>query len=136
MAWKHLFGKAADNLERSMENEDECEILLTFPSLLEIVDNFSINFRYDSREFSCNEYIRICSRRYGPVELRRICGWHYSWNVGQCPFCKYLSIFHRFLLKHLLIVTDILSSQKSQRTLSRGKMELIAQFSSLSFRLR
>ena len=22
--WKHLFGKAADNLERSMENEDEC----------------------------------------------------------------------------------------------------------------
>lgn len=23
--WKHLFNKAADNLERSTENEDECE---------------------------------------------------------------------------------------------------------------
>lgn len=23
--WKYLFGKAADNLERSMENEDECK---------------------------------------------------------------------------------------------------------------
>jgi hypothetical protein len=25
VAWKYLFGKVADNLERSMENEDECK---------------------------------------------------------------------------------------------------------------
>jgi trafficking protein particle complex subunit 5 len=24
--WKYLFGKSADNLERSMENEDECKL--------------------------------------------------------------------------------------------------------------
>lgn len=27
MVWKHLFNKAADNLERSTENEDECKLL-------------------------------------------------------------------------------------------------------------
>jgi len=26
VVWKHLFNKTADNLERSMENEDECEL--------------------------------------------------------------------------------------------------------------
>jgi hypothetical protein len=25
VVWKHLFNKTADNLERSMENEDECK---------------------------------------------------------------------------------------------------------------
>ena len=25
IVWKHLFGKVADNLERSVENEDECK---------------------------------------------------------------------------------------------------------------
>lgn len=27
VVWRHLFNKTADNLERSMENEDECMIL-------------------------------------------------------------------------------------------------------------
>lgn len=27
VVWRHLFNKTADNLERSMENEDECTIL-------------------------------------------------------------------------------------------------------------
>lgn len=25
VVWRHLFNKAADNLEKSMENEDECQ---------------------------------------------------------------------------------------------------------------
>ena len=29
IVWKHLFGKVADNLERSVENEDECTHLFT-----------------------------------------------------------------------------------------------------------
>lgn len=29
MVWKHLFNKPADNLERSMENEDECKMFAT-----------------------------------------------------------------------------------------------------------
>ena len=27
VVWRHLFNKTADNLERSMENEDECMVL-------------------------------------------------------------------------------------------------------------
>ncbi len=30
VAWKYLFGKTADNLERSTENEDECKIIFIF----------------------------------------------------------------------------------------------------------
>jgi Transport protein particle (TRAPP) component len=41
VVWRHLFNKTADNLERSMENEDECTILpctlLMFLLILSVV---------------------------------------------------------------------------------------------------
>lgn len=41
--WKHLFNKAADNLERSTENEDEYMIHENFPITNYYVDSDKIN---------------------------------------------------------------------------------------------
>lgn len=48
VVWKHLFNKSADNLERSMENEDECKnnILIIFMYLILYLYYISIFYIY------------------------------------------------------------------------------------------
>ena len=49
--WKHLFNKAADNLERSMENQDEYMIHETMP-----VTNTFVSVPEDMGSFNCASF--------------------------------------------------------------------------------
>lgn len=93
--WKHLFGKAADNLERSMENEDECRfhrLTLSLPRCISPPAHtqhptpppFLDCCRYDSRELTSNEHVRVCPRGYGPFELCCLHRGHHRRCLGQC----------------------------------------------------
>ncbi len=52
VVWKHLFNKAADNLERSMENQDEYMIHETTP-----VTNTFVSVPEDMGSFNCASFI-------------------------------------------------------------------------------
>jgi hypothetical protein len=52
VAWKHLFGKAADNLERSTENEDEYMIHENSP-----VTNSFVSVPADMGHLNCAAFI-------------------------------------------------------------------------------
>lgn len=49
--WKHLFNKAADNLERSMENEDEYMIYENCP-----ITNTFVSVPSDMGQLNCAAY--------------------------------------------------------------------------------
>lgn len=103
--WKHLFNKAADNLERSTENEDECECiplhkLHNCTSAAERINdtlqthqylnNSSIVdlTRHDSRVSADYQQFCVSARRHGPLQLRRLPGWHHRWRAGLCQIRK------------------------------------------------
>ena len=93
VVWRHLFNKAADNLERSMENEDECALfdpflLYSYVHLLSIspficTAIISVNFksRYDPRERSGDECICVRTNRYGTIKLCSV-------YRGYCCWCS------------------------------------------------
>mmetsp|Transcript_7640 Transcript_7640/g.25129 ORF Transcript_7640/g.25129 Transcript_7640/m.25129 type:complete len:145 (-) Transcript_7640:456-890(-) len=60
--WKALFGKPADSLERSTENDNECASLL----FRHASDNQRMN-RYGSRFSGIDEPICFCSESSGPT---------------------------------------------------------------------
>lgn len=61
--WRAVFGRPADSIEKSVENEDECKLL--FPGL-QPIDDLTLT-RYDYRQRSGRRTTHLRAKRYEPA---------------------------------------------------------------------
>jgi Transport protein particle (TRAPP) component len=69
VVWRHLFNKTADNLERSMENEDECTILPLhcFDDSFDVLCSMYVTLVWISSAFYVHSYLQM---RHAPCNTQ------------------------------------------------------------------